>query len=58
VLSDVTTTETTEDIFLPVVFTDDRGRIREVIMTKTSQEESYGQEWKLDDPIDGEEPMI
>ena len=58
VLSDVTTTETTEDIFLPVVFTDDRGRIREVMMTKTSQEESYGQEWKLDDPIEGEEPMM
>lgn len=58
VVSDVTTTETTEDIFLPVVFTDSRGRIREVIMKQTSQEESYGQEWKLDDPIEGEEPMI
>ena len=58
VVSDVTTTETTEDIFLPVVFTDNRGRIREVIMKQTSQEESYGQEWKLKDPIDGEEPMI
>jgi hypothetical protein len=58
VVKDVTTTETTEDIFLPVVFTDSRGRIREVVMSKTSQEESYGTEWIAEDiNIEGTTPV-
>lgn len=53
----VNTTETTEDIFLPVVFEDVTGKIREVIMIATSQESSYGREFVNEPPIEGETPI-
>ena len=45
------------EVFLPVLFIDTLGKIREVVMNETSQESSYGTEWALEPPIEGEIPM-